>query len=312
MPSRNEVVEEILNTKHNAEHIIRRKYLQAMQAYTGRDTVVYAAAFTANKLADASSYYVSITPEDIQGFMSALYGLKGKELDLILHSPGGSLEAVDQIVQYLRSKYTHIRVIVPQNAMSAASIIACAADEIVMGQHSAIGPIDPQISFPTQNGHFTAPAQEILDEFQRARLEVIAEPAVAPLWSSKMKDYPPGLLEICESTIALSKEKTAEWLAAYMLKGQAGAADKAQEIAAWLGDANLHKTHGRPIMLAQVQELGLTVTPLEADQDLQQHVMAVFHATEVMFEISNCMKFVENHEGKGWFVAVEAPPPGAY
>ena len=94
--------------------------------------------------------------------MSALHGLKGKVLDLVLHSPGGSLEAADQIVQYIRSKYEHIRAIIPQNAMSAATMIACACDEIVMGKQSAIGPTDPQITFPTPSGdwgtisHFSA------------------------------------------------------------------------------------------------------------------------------------------------------------
>jgi hypothetical protein len=101
---------------------------------------------------------------------------------LIRHSPGGSLEAADQIVQYLRSKFTHIRAIVPQNAMSAAMMLACACDEIIMGKRSAIGPIDPQITFPVQNGHFTAPAQAILAEFDEAQKAVIADPRTAVLW----------------------------------------------------------------------------------------------------------------------------------
>jgi len=104
--------------------------------------------------------------------MSALHGLKNDKLDPILHSPGGSLEATEQIVNYLREKYAHIRVIIPQNAMSAATMIACAADVIVMGKHSAIGPIGPQITIPTETGHFTAPAQSILDEFELAKKEI--------------------------------------------------------------------------------------------------------------------------------------------
>ena len=304
MPSRNEVFEEILFTKQNAEHIVRRRYLQEMQKLTGRDTIIYAAAFTANRALELPPYLISVALEDIQGFMSALYELKGKQLDLILHSPGGSLEAADQIVQYLRSKYDHIRAIVPQNAMSAATMIACACDEIVMGKHSAIGPIDPQLTFPTPHGRFTAPAQEILDEFERARAEIIENPALAPLWASKMQGYPPGLLEICQSTITLAMEKVAEWLAKYMLKGEDKALDKAVGIAAWLGDTNQRKTHSLPVMFQQVQELGLHVTPLEADQRFQEAVMCVFHATEVTLEIGNCVKLVENHNGKGWFVGV--------
>ncbi|MEX2682977.1 MAG: hypothetical protein Q6373_015410 [Candidatus Sigynarchaeota archaeon] len=65
---------------------------------------------------------VSITLHDIQGLMAALHTMKGKSLDLILHSPGGQSEAAAQIVSYLRHKYENIRAIVPQNAMSAAAV----------------------------------------------------------------------------------------------------------------------------------------------------------------------------------------------
>jgi len=56
-----------------------------------------------------------------------------------LHSPGGSIEAAEAIVTYLRSKFAHIRAIVPHSAMSAATMIAMACDEIVMGKHSFLG-----------------------------------------------------------------------------------------------------------------------------------------------------------------------------
>ncbi|MFN8004648.1 MAG: hypothetical protein U0X75_26950 [Acidobacteriota bacterium] len=103
----------------------------------------------------------------------------------------------------------------PQNAMSAATMIACACDSIVMGKHSAIGPIDPQITFPTQNGHFTAPAQAILDEFDQAKQEVINDPRTA-LWVTKIQNYSQGFLNICQNTIRLSIEKVEEWLNKYM------------------------------------------------------------------------------------------------
>lgn len=304
-PDRNDVFQEIVQTKTAAQDIIRRRYLKELHEYTGRDTIVYATAFTSKKLPDIPNFLISITSEDIQGFMSALHGLNGESLDLVLHSPGGSLEAAEQIVGYLRGKYKHIRAIVPQNAMSAATMIACACDTILMGKHSAIGPIDPQITFPTRSGHFTAPAQAILDEFERARSEIIANPAVAPLWVSKMRDYPPGLLNMCQSTIALSIEKVAEWLAKYMFAGETNADEKALAIAHWLGDANVHKTHGRPISIDKAKSKGMRVDELETDQVLQEKVMAVFHATLATLEVTQCMKFVENHNGKGWFVNVQ-------
>jgi len=192
---------------------------------------------------------LSLTLDDIQGFMACLHGMKGEALDLILHSPGGSMEAADQLVQYLRAKYKMIRAIIPQNAMSASTMIACACDSIVMGKHSAIGPIDPQVTFPTPAGAFTAPAQAILDEFDQAKHEITTNPTSIPLWATKVQAYPHGFLTMCNTTLMLAREKVAEWLSSYMLKDDPDRKRKSVDIAEWLGNAKEHKMHGRPIMV---------------------------------------------------------------
>ena len=123
---------------------------------------------------------MSINDEDMQAFMEVSYGLESDGLDLILHSPGGSPEAAEAIV-YLRSRFTNIPVIVPQLAMSAATMIACAANEIVLGKHSSLGPTDPQILIPTSLGIRAVPAQAVLDQFDRAQREC-ADPAKLSAW----------------------------------------------------------------------------------------------------------------------------------
>lgn len=306
MPNLTDIHNQIAKNKNTAQDIIRRRYIASLQRHTGRDTIVYASAYACGSGKDAASPTdLSISTQDIQGFMAAIHGLKGDELDLILHSPGGSLEAAEQIVNYLRSKYSHIRVIIPQNAMSAATMIACAADEIVMGKQSAIGPIDPQITFPTQHGPFTAPAQALLDDFEKAKAEVTANPQVASLWVSKMKDYPPGIFNICEDTINLAKEKVRSWLSQYMFNNSVDAQQKSDAISSWLGDAHFHKTHGHPINFDEAHARGLNVERLENSQDLQEKVLSIFHATTVTFRMTGCIKMVENHKGKGWYMLLQ-------
>lgn len=304
MPNKNEVYQKISELKTAGQDTVRRSYLSELHEYTKRDTILYASDFMSKKLPQIPQFLISVTLEDVQSFMSALHGLKGTELDLVLHSPGGSLEAADQIVQYLRSKYKHIRAIVPQNAMSATTMIACACDEIVMGKHSALGPIDPQITFPSGNGHFTAPAQSILDEFDQAKAEVSANPSSAVLWINKMQSYPQGFLKICQDTIDLSKTKVAEWLNKYMFKENT---TKAKEIADWLGDTKAHKSHGRPIMMDLAKEKGLKIVELEKDQLFQEKVLPLFHATMATFDMTGCMKIVENQSGKGNYLIVQVP-----
>jgi len=301
MPSRTEVETEITMAPDNT----RRHYLKQLQAYTKRDTILYGTAFTNRKGPHIPPHLLAIEVDDIQGFMASLHGLQGDKLDLVLHSPGGSLEAAEQIVNYLRSKYSSIRAIVPQNAMSAATMIACACDEIVMGKQSAIGPIDPQITFPTQHGPYTAPAQALLNDFEQAKQEVAQNQRVAALWVAKMKDFPPGIFNICRDTIELAKQKVKDWLSSYMFRGRADAVEKANAIGNWLGDADQHKTHGHPISIGEARTQGLNVTALEEDQRLQDGVLSVFHATAVTFGVTDCVKLVENHKGKGWYYRVQ-------
>jgi ClpP class serine protease len=120
MPARSEIQAEITA----AQDKVRRKYLKGLANHTGTDTILYASAFTSKRIPNLPGYVLSVTIEDMQGFMAAVHGLKSPNLDLILHSPGGSLEAAEQIVNYLRAKFTKIRAFVPQNAMSAATMIA--------------------------------------------------------------------------------------------------------------------------------------------------------------------------------------------
>lgn len=75
-------------------------------------------------------------------------------------------------------------------------------------------------------------------------------------------------------------------------------------IANWLGTFSNHLTHGRPIPIAEAKAQGLKVSPLEADQELQERVLSVFHSSIVTFEVTNCVKIIENQNGKGTFITV--------
>ena len=302
MVNKNEILGKIVEYKNAGQDLIRREYLSELKEYTGNDTIVYAASFPCRH-PNVSGNLLSIGSNDIQGFMTCLNGLKGDKLDLIIHSPGGSLEATEQLVQYLRAKYQYIRAIIPQNAMSAATMLACACDEIVMGKQSAIGPIDPQMTLVKQNGvAHTLPAHSILADFERAKIEIAADKNSANVWIPKLMEIPNGFLDLCQKTIDLSKSKVAEWLDTYMFKDED---KKGASIAGWLGDFNEHKTHGRPINYQLAQEKGLKITLLENDQELQDKVLSVFHATLVTFDVAPCVKIIENHLGKGSYIVIQ-------
>jgi ATP-dependent protease ClpP protease subunit len=300
MPSRHEIQAEI--TSGDRQDVVRRRFLNSLYKHTGRNVIIYSTAYTCKKvqIQQIPDMLLSVTTEDIQGFMSAVHKLKGDELDIIIHSPGGSAEATEQIVNYLRSKFKHIRAIIPQNAMSAATMLACACDEIIMARHSALGPIDPQMGVVSGNGsrYFIA-AQSILDEFEQAKVEVNANPKLATLWVNRINSYPHGFFKKCEDTIKLAKTMVETWLNAYMFATDHD--KKGKEIADWLGSASEHLTHGKPIDITAASAKGLKITQLEDDQKLQDIVLSIFHATMVTFDVTPCVKLIENHNGNGWF-----------
>ncbi len=141
---------------------VRRRHLRSLAEYTGHSVIVYeTAGFAPPPGTSPDDVSISLDP-DIGAFMEVVHGLPTSvPLDLILHSPGGTAEAAEAIVDYLRGRFPTLRVVVPVAAMSAATMVAMAADEIVMGTHSQLGPIDPQITIATPEG----PAQHLLLRF---------------------------------------------------------------------------------------------------------------------------------------------------
>ena len=308
MPGWGEILNEIQASMRETGVVdldgIRRRYLRALSDLTGRSVVVYAADFSAGPAAQ-------INLMDMQGLMEVFRDLPASNLDLILHSPGGQAEATDRLVRYMRSKFDHVRVFVPLAAMSAATMWAMAADEVVMGKHSQLGPIDPQITLPSG---ITVPAGALIEQFKTVSDECAAEPSRLTGWLPTLQQYPPGLLNVCETAGALAKELVAEWLASFMLKGNVSAA---QGVAEWLSDDRVHLSHSRAITRDQLRERGLNVVDLEDDQELQDAVLSVHHSVMHTLGSTPSYKLIENNLERAFIqsggqiaFAPQGVPPG--
>lgn len=286
---------------------VRRKYLIKLHQYTKRAVILYASKWTQYD-PNVSPDAVSIVDEDLQGIMEVVHAVGESELDLIIHSPGGSLAAAEAMVVYLRSKFTHIRVIVPQLAMSAATMIACAADRIVLGKHSFLGPIDPQIYVSTPLGPRMVPAQAILEQFELAKAEC-RDPEKLGAWLPMLSQYGPDLLVQCRNACDLSKELVEGWLLAYMFRAipDADARRCARGIAEWLSNHSNFRSHGRHIPRNECEARGLAIDHLEADQTFQDLVLSVFHATTHTFGNTEAVKIIENHLCRAFIKQQSAP-----
>lgn len=160
-------------------------------------------------------------------------------LDIVLHTPGGLVLAATQIARAIRAHRGKVTVFVPHHAMSGGTLIALAADEIVMCRHSVLGPIDPQLGgMPAASVIRVAeekPIAEVDDqtliladvgrkaiaqvtETARSLLAGRMDPAAAEALATRLAtgtwthDYPIGAEEAREMGLPVSLEMPAEMM----------------------------------------------------------------------------------------------------
>jgi ClpP class serine protease len=85
-------------------------------------------------------------------------------IDLILHTPGGLVLASDQIAHALKRHSGRVTVMVPHYAMSGGTLVALAADSILMDADAVLGPVDPQLGNPLRGMWPAASILAALDE----------------------------------------------------------------------------------------------------------------------------------------------------
>ncbi|MFA5805808.1 MAG: hypothetical protein WC879_14315 [Melioribacteraceae bacterium] len=297
----NEINQELSRGNPIAFDTIRNKYIKELFDYTHRNTIIYASRWTSG---DMPANLISLNDEDLQAFMESIHGLQGRELDLMIHTGGGSAEATDSIVTYLRQKFDHIRIIIPQAAMSAGTMLACCADEIIMGKHSFIGPIDPQFILNTSIGIQVVPAHAILQQFKKAQEDCATNPKNLNSWFPMLSQYGPALLVQCQNQIDFGRDLVKNWLENFMFKGEDGV--KAEFISEYLSTHDNFKTHGKHINKEIAKDIGMKIIDVEEDQVLQEKILSAFHATLLTFQ-TNSVKIVCNHNGNAYIKRIPMP-----
>jgi ClpP class serine protease len=152
-------------------------------------------------------------------------------LDLVLHTPGGLVLAALQIAKAAREHKARVTVFVPHYAMSGGTLIALAADEIVMCEHSVLGPIDPQLG--------ESPAASLI--------KVVGEKPIA-----KIDDKTLVLADVGRKAIAQVRQAASELMTRRLSAEQATALAEKLTCGTW--------THDYPIWASTAKSLGLSIS----------------------------------------------------
>lgn len=166
-------------------------------------------------------------------------------IDLVLHTPGGLVLASVQIARAIKAHPAKVTVFVPHYAMSGGTLIALAADEIVMDSHAVLGPVDPQL------GEY--PAASLLKVVKSKNLNDVDDRTLI-------------LADIAEKALHQLRAEVLE-----LLEGKLPD-EKAQALADKLTQGTW--THDHPISFQEAQQLGL---PVRADMPEEFYqLMALF------------------------------------
>lgn len=292
---------EIANARDRADQsgydLVRRAKVAAAERISDIPLMVYAADFTSTDRAGANGPSVQIELDDKTGILQATSDIPDGPLDVLIHSPGGSLTATQSIVYLLRSRFDPIRFIIPHTAKSAATMLALSGNEILLGEAGELGPIDPQLQIFIDQRSVTVPARAALDQFERIESDVIADPLKLRSRLPIIRQYGPSFLQECTNAIERSEALATEWLRDYMFAGYDDADKRAKKVAQWLADHNNFRIHSSPVWMEQLLEVEPTLRIrqlADAGDGFANAIMDVYWAIDVTFNGTPAVKIIEH------------------
>ncbi len=285
----------------------RREKYAAAEKITGHPLIVYATDFLNKGKVNACGGDVEIDLTDREGFLEVTHALADKSADVLLYSPGGLPDAADSIVQILRTKFDHIRFIIPGVAKSAATMVALSGHDLIMEHNAELGPIDPQFRFVKTDGtSVMSPAQAIIDQFEKAQGIIGNDPKKLAAWIPILQQYGPSLYQQCLNSIELSKRYVGEWLKTGMFASQGATAEAAaKKVVDYLGDHNQFKSHAARVGVQELRKQGVPVKILNDDKPLYDAVMTVYHSVLLTFGGTAAFRIIENSRGDAYIRLVQ-------
>jgi len=184
--------------------------------------------------------YQFIDEEDAEQILRWIRKYRDSPLELILHTPGGQLLASIQIARALKKHPQKTRVIIPHYSMSGGTLIALAANEIIMDKDAVIGPIDPQIG-DLLHGTYPAPSWIYAAETKK----------------EKADDTTLIMSDISRKALNLTRQVAHEILEGKIQPGPAGENRLDTVVEKLVSGEMIHST---PLSASEAKELGLPVS----------------------------------------------------
>jgi ATP-dependent protease ClpP protease subunit len=240
----------------HADRYARQEIIRKIQKITGNLMICYVAGQKS-----------LVNRDDTLGIVEVLHNIpRDSNLDFLLHTAGGDIDAAEKIVSIVRTVVGkgQLRIIVPDFAKSAGTLIALAADKIVMSDSSELGPIDPQIVLSDGRGNsLQHSVMSYLDAFKKHTQALRDNPddIVAQMMLNKLDPATVNLLDaVRQRAQKLAEQHLNRWMFHEKKATYTKIAYDLMDTARWL-------THGQMIGYQEAQSLELEVEYLLPDSD---------------------------------------------
>ncbi len=239
----------------NAVRYLRQERIKDMQKEANSRLLCYVAGAGAG-----------ITRDDVLGIGEMLHNVpRGSNIDFLLHTGGGDIDAAEKIVSMLRAavgKEGRFRVVVPDFAKSAGTLIGLAADRVLMSDSSELGPIDPQFSKKDGDGNVRwHSVLNYLNAYELICAQLRDNPDDLPAKVMLSKLDPTTVVQF-EAIKRRARMLAEQHLNRWMFHSKGGNYTK---IAGELMDINRWPAHGQMIGWEDAKEMGLEIEYLSPD-----------------------------------------------
>ena len=240
---------------NSADRYLRQTIIKQIQVRTKRLLICY-----------VSGSECMVEADDTMPFVDLLHNVPpGKDVDLLLHTRGGNTDAAEKLIRMMRSKIdtAALRIIVPEFAESAGTLMVLGADSVVMSDMSELGPIDPQINL---SGIWQS-VQHYLDAYDTHAKTLKNDPD-NPADRIMLGKLDPAILKLCEVATARARQAAESLLRHGMFQNSGNLTKTASELLGttrWL-------SHGQMISWedARDPQIGLVVEHLEYHSETWQ------------------------------------------
>lgn len=241
----------------HAERYQRQAIIEQIQSRTGRRLICY-----------VSGSGCAIDRDDTVSFVDLLHNVPaGEDLDLLLHTGGGDIDAAEKLITMVRNKVgaARLRVVVPDFAKSAGTLMVLGADFVVMSDTSELGPIDPQITLSDGNGNrIRHSVQSYLDAYEEHTATLLKDPTnvAAQILLGKLD---PATIKLFQAV----RDRARTFAEAQLRRGMFRQGGNWSQAATELLDTQRWQSHAQMISWEDAQDprIGLNVEYCEPNSD---------------------------------------------